>query len=68
MQVVYTNAHNELEMVYVEFFGAIIIADLLEIASKIHLTILDMQFHNGCAVSPAGLKFRCFKFDCKNVH
>ena len=33
MQVVYTNAHNELEMVYVEILGAIIIANLLEIAS-----------------------------------
>ena len=31
MQVVYTNANNELEMVYVEILGAIIIANLLEI-------------------------------------
>jgi hypothetical protein len=33
MQVVYTNANNELKMVYVEILGAIIIANLLEIAS-----------------------------------
>ena len=33
MQVVYTNANNELEMVYVEILGAIIIANLLEIVS-----------------------------------
>ena len=31
MQAVYTNANNELEMVYVEILGAIIIANLLEI-------------------------------------
>ena len=33
MQVVYTNANNGLEMVYVEILGAIIIANLLEIVS-----------------------------------
>ena len=34
MQVVYTNANNELEMVYVEILGAIIIAYVFEIISK----------------------------------
>ena len=33
MQVIYTNANNELEMVYFAILGAIIIANLLEIAS-----------------------------------
>ena len=32
MQVIYTNANNELVMVYVAILGAIIIANLLEIA------------------------------------
>ena len=27
---------------------------------RIHLTVLDMQFHKGCAVSPAGLKLKLF--------
>ena len=34
MQVVSTNATNELEMVYLEIRGAVIIADFLEIASN----------------------------------
>ena len=34
MQVVSTNATNELEMVYLEILGAVIIADLLDIASN----------------------------------
>ena len=34
MQVVSTNATNDLEMVYLEILGAVIIADLLEIASN----------------------------------
>ena len=33
MQVIYTNANNELEMVYVAILGAILIANLFEIAS-----------------------------------
>ena len=40
----------------------------LKLLQQIHLTVLDMQFHNGCAVSPAGLNLRCFAFYCKNVH
>ena len=34
MQVVYTNANNELEMVYVEILGAILIAYVFEIILK----------------------------------
>ena len=33
MQVVYTNAHNEMEIVYVEIVGAIIIANMFDIAA-----------------------------------
>ena len=35
---------------------------------QIQLTVLEMQFHKGCAVSTAGLTLRCFKFYCKSVH
>ena len=62
MQVVYTNANHEFEMVYVEILGAVIIANLLEGVQTIQLTVLDMQFHNGCAVSPAGFEVQMFQF------
>ena len=34
MQVIYTNANNEQEMVYVEILGAVIIANMFEIVSR----------------------------------
>ena len=70
MQVVYTHANNELEMVYVEILGAVINANLVFFV-KIHSSVWDMQVHNGCAVSPAGLKLSFFlkkRICCKSGH
>ena len=60
MQVIYTNANNELEMVYVELFGAIIIANLLEIALENTVNGLRHAISQGMRGFPSRFEVKMF--------
>ena len=60
MQVVCTNANNEMEMVYVDILGAVIIANLLEIATTNTFNILRHAISQWIRGFPSKLKVKMF--------
>jgi hypothetical protein len=61
MHVVYKNANNELEMVYVEILGAVIIADLLDIASNNEFNSLGHAISQCMQGFPSRFEFKVFR-------
>jgi len=71
MQVIYTNANNELVMVYVAILGAIIIANLLEIALTNTFNNLRNAISQWMRSFPSRFEINMFQIllqDCTLIH